>query len=154
MLFYVNLHITYIYNNNKFLHYLVFIFFLTDSLFSNDEEDDDDDLLDAGLGHHHHHHPSLSPGSTSLPGMVTPTKGLPPIGDTDVRTPITSSGDNSNPEKDNGNESEVSIPRNIFFIFVQNIVYIHLSICPPFQEIYKLTTRKPAGHLSKNNVRQ
>lgn len=37
------------------------------------------------------------------------TKGGTLVGDTDVRTPITSSGDNSNPEKDNGNESEVRI---------------------------------------------
>ncbi|OXA53091.1 LIM/homeobox protein Lhx5 [Folsomia candida] len=37
------------------------------------------------------------------------TKGGTLVGDTDVRTPITSSGDNSNPEKDNGNESEGSM---------------------------------------------
>ncbi|CAL8137414.1 unnamed protein product [Orchesella dallaii] len=99
----------YVLDDSKFICKDDYIQAKQDSLFSNDEEDDDDDLLDAGLSHHHHHHPSLSPGSTSLPGMVTPTKGLPPIGDTDVRTPITSSGDNSNPEKDNGNESEGSM---------------------------------------------
>lgn len=40
--------------------------------------------------------------------MLTPTKSLGGPQDMDVRTPVTSSGDNSNPEKDNGNESEVN----------------------------------------------
>lgn len=80
-----------------------------DSLFSNDEEDEEDDLLDTGLGPHHHH-PSLSPGNTSLPGMMTPTKGVGSLSgphDTDVRTPINSSGDNSNPDKDTVGDSDV-----------------------------------------------
>lgn len=113
--------------------------YFLDSLFSNDEDDDDDDLSlnadDCRLGHHHHHS-SLSPGSTSLPGMVTPTKGGTLVGDTDVRTPITSSGDNSNPEKDNGNESEVHnalemLPQNPYmciFIWVGQHLWARMSI--------------------------
>ncbi|XP_021954022.1 LIM/homeobox protein Lhx5 isoform X3 [Folsomia candida] len=87
-------------------------FICKDDYIQAKQDDDDDDISlnaeDCRLGHHHHHS-SLSPGSTSLPGMVTPTKGGTLVGDTDVRTPITSSGDNSNPEKDNGNESEGSM---------------------------------------------
>jgi len=81
----------------------------TDSLFSNDEDEDDEDLLDAGLTPHHLG--GLSPGS-SLPGMLTPTKSIGTPHDTDVRTPVTSSGDNSNPDKD-GNDSDVSRTQNI-----------------------------------------
>ena len=96
--------------NGIFSWWFLLLLLLSESLFSNDEDDDEEDLLESTLGPHHHH-PSLSPGSTSLSGLGTPTKTIVSSGvpqDTDVRTPVTSSGDNSNPEKDNGNESEVS----------------------------------------------
>lgn len=91
--------------------------------------------------------------------MVTPTKGGALVGDTDVRTPITSSGDNSNPEKDNGNESEVFINPCISIFLVHTMFYCdvlqyNLSGSPFVVQGMSIWAVKHMEHLNGNGEKE